>query len=60
MSDRMEELVTSLQQRFKERLQECTHALDEVTIRIAPSDLIEVCTALRDEPAFGFEELIDL
>lgn len=60
MSDPMEELVTRLQQRFKERLQECTHALDEVTIHIAPSDLTEVCTVLRDEPAFGFEELIDL
>ncbi len=32
----------------------------EITAEVAASDLISVATALRDEPAFRFSELIDL
>ena len=33
---------------------------DEVTAELAPGDLLAVATALRDEPAFRFSELVDL
>ena len=33
---------------------------DETEIRIGPGDVVQVITALHDEPAFGFEFLADL
>jgi len=32
----------------------------ELTIEVAPKDLVEACTRLRDDPALGFTILIDL
>ncbi len=59
MSD-TQALAAQLQERFGDGLQSTTVRAGEVTLEIAPDNLLEVATALRDEPAFGFEVLIDL
>jgi len=53
-------LLTLLQERFGETLQDAGISVGEVTIEIAPGDLLATCTALRDEKGFGFEQLIDV
>jgi NADH-quinone oxidoreductase subunit C len=51
-------LAERLQEKFGDRLQSVTVAVGEVTLEVAPDDLIEVATELRD--GSGFEMLIDL
>lgn len=59
MSD-IETLVTQLQERFAEKLQNITVAVGEITIEIANKDLRDVCFVLRDDEKFRFEILIDV
>ena len=54
------ELLQQLQERFGDTLLDAVLLLNEVTIEIAPENLIDTCRALRDERAFGFEQLIDV
>ncbi len=54
------ELLGQLQERFGETLLDAGVALGEVTIEIAPADLIATATALRDERDFRFEQLTDV
>lgn len=60
MSTRIEKLSASLQQFFGSRLRSTVVNCGEVTIEVAPEDLLEVCTKLRDDEKFSFEQLIDL
>ena len=60
MTDTSRQLAEQLQQRFGESLQAIVDSVGEVTIEVAPDDLLEVATALRDEPGFAFEILIDV
>lgn len=60
MSDSSQQHAAALQQRFGEQLLKVNLDFDEVTIDIAPADLIEVCMALRDEEALCYQQLIDL
>jgi NADH-quinone oxidoreductase subunit C len=60
MTDSPGRLAEQLSKRFGDTLQSVTVAVGEVTAEVAPEQLIEVATALRDEPAFAFEMLIDL
>jgi len=53
-------LAARLEQRFAGALRSCTTRLGEVTVELGPEQLIDVCTALRDEPDFAFECLMDL
>jgi NADH-quinone oxidoreductase subunit C len=53
-------LAERLQEKFGDSLQSVKVNVGEVTIELAPGDLIEVATALRDTAGFGFEILIDL
>jgi NADH-quinone oxidoreductase subunit C len=53
-------LAGRLERRFSDALVACKIANDEVTIEVSPEKLVEVCTALRDEPDFGFEQLMDV
>ena len=55
-----EALKDRLQERFGDRLAECVLACGEVTIELAPADLIEVATALRDEQDLRFEQCVDV
>ncbi|MGB5538748.1 MAG: NADH-quinone oxidoreductase subunit C [Gammaproteobacteria bacterium] len=60
MSDLSRQLAEQLQDRFGDRLDAVIDAVGEVTLELAGDALHEVATALRDEPAFAFETLIDL
>ena len=60
MPDMTQTLVARLQQRFGDTLSACHVAHGEVTIELPRAHLLAVCRALRDEPAWGFEQLMDL
>jgi len=60
MSTSIEKLVERLEARFGENLKSCVTAVGEVTIEVPREQIIEVCTALRDDSSFGFDQLIDL
>jgi len=54
---------TSLSNRLSKRFTNAlnvTSAFGETTMEVAPQDVVKICTALRDEPDFAFEQLIDL
>lgn len=58
-------LAQRLKARFEDRIVECiehhyVHAESQITLVVAPDRLLEVARVLRDEPAFGFEQLIDV
>jgi NADH-quinone oxidoreductase subunit C len=60
MTDSPGRLAEQLTKRFGEAVRSVTVEVSEVTAEVAPENLIEVVTALRDEPDFAFEMLIDL
>jgi NADH-quinone oxidoreductase subunit C len=60
MSDAINELSMQVRERFGTHLTDCIVACGEVTLVVPAEHLLAVCTALRDEPTFRFEELIDL
>lgn len=60
MTARLETLHDALCQRFGDKLLTSVIATGQVTLEIAPTDLIEVCLALRDEEQFQFAQLSDL
>ena len=60
MSQSLEAFHERLRQRFGDRLSATNVAMNQVTIEVPVQQLIEVCTALRDEPEFRFEQLLDL
>jgi NADH-quinone oxidoreductase subunit C len=53
-------LQNSLTTRLGATLQSAVTANEEVTLEIPREHLIKVCTALRDDPQFQFNQLIDL
>jgi len=60
VTDSSRQLAEQLQQRFGESLQAIVDSVGEVTVEMAPDALLEVATALRDEPGFAFEILMDV
>ena len=60
MSAKLETLSQNLQIHLGERLKSLKVALGEITVEISEADYLEVMKTLRDTPALGFEELIDL
>jgi NADH-quinone oxidoreductase subunit C len=60
MSAKLDSLSQKLQERFGDTLKSLVCALGEVTVEVAAQDYLSVMKALRDEPAFAFQELIDL
>jgi NADH-quinone oxidoreductase subunit C len=54
------ELLDQLRERFGNTLLDAGEAFGQVTIEVAPQDLVDVATALRDEAPFRFEQLIDV
>ena len=59
----MSKAVEALSARVKERFAEISAvhvAFDEVTVEVPAAQLLSVCEALRDEPEFLFEELMDI
>jgi NADH-quinone oxidoreductase subunit C len=54
------ELLDQLRERFGDSLLASSVAFGQVTVEVAPPDLVVTATALRDEAAFRFEQLIDV
>ena len=57
---RVKDLLSRLQERFGDTLQDAALAAHEVTVEIAPQDVLDTFTALRDEADFGFDQLMDI
>src|SRR6185437_6940000 len=55
-----EQLTERLRARFGDKIDNVGVAHAQATIEFTPADLVEVCTALRDEADFRFEQLTDL
>ncbi|MDQ2695838.1 MAG: NADH-quinone oxidoreductase subunit C [Pseudomonadota bacterium] len=60
MTDALQSLAESLQAAFAEAVLRCVLDRDEVTIEVPAGRLVEVMTALRDDPAFAFAQLSDI
>ena len=60
MSDSAEGLAFQVQTRFGSSLLSCHETYGEVTAELEPMKLAQVALALRDEPAFKFEQLVDV
>ena len=55
-----QQLADLLRTRFADRIGNVTLAHGQVTVEVTAANLVEVCTALRDEADFHFEQLTDL
>ena len=60
MTETYETLAARIDTRFGKRTSRADSSCGELTYIVGPGDLIEVCTALRDEGDFGFEQLMDV
>jgi NADH-quinone oxidoreductase subunit C len=60
MSEARENLAMALSARFGESLQRVASRCGELTFTVPAERLVETCRALRDEPEWRFEQLIDL
>lgn len=60
MSQSVETLLEKLRERFGESLLSNTLERSQITLEVAADRAIEVFTALRDEPEFAFEQLMDI
>ena len=60
MSDDDSTFVTQLKQRFDKLSNDCYMSHDMATLVVNSENLIPVCTALRDEQEYSFEQLSDL
>ena len=60
MSSRTETLASRVAARFAEQLRALPTVPGDVACEVAAADLCSVCRVLRDDPQFGFEQLIDL
>ena len=59
MSNVTDNLAVRIQDHFGDSV-EVVVAFDEVTVTVDRKDIVRVCTELRDNSEFSFEELIDL
>lgn len=55
-----EQLAEAIAARFGADVTRVGSTVGEVTFEVAPARLVEICTALRDEAQFRFEQLIDV
>ena len=55
-----QQLANRLRARFGSKIDNVDVSHSQTTIEVVPTHLVEVCTALRDEPDFHFEQLTDL
>ncbi len=60
MIDRHETLAARLEERFDEQATRVASSCGELTIEVGKDDLLAVAIALRNEPEFGFEMLMDV
>jgi len=60
MNQALEQLAESISGRFAGQVTRVESRCGELTYEVAPAALVAVCTALRDEADWSFEQLIDL
>jgi NADH-quinone oxidoreductase subunit C len=60
MTDFYETLAARIDARFGAQVERIPSRCGELTYEVARESLVEVATALRDEPEFGFEQLMDV
>jgi NADH-quinone oxidoreductase subunit C len=60
MSDRLIQLQSHVERALGARVQSITLALNELTVVLRVDTYLESALILRDDPALGFEQLIDL
>ena len=60
MSDYYQQLADKVQQRFSTQVTASHVEFSELTVELPREHLLSVCTALRDEDGFSFEQLIDV
>ncbi len=60
MSQTLEQLAESISARFADKVTRVPSRCGELTFEVEAASLREVCCALRDEPEWKFEQLIDL
>jgi len=60
MSQALETLAAEIDARFAGQVERVTSRCGELTFEVSPASLLAVCQALRDEPGWKFEQLIDL
>jgi NADH-quinone oxidoreductase subunit C len=60
MSTRLERLSENLKLALGDKLSKFSTDVGEITIECKGSDLLTVCTTLRDHPELRFEQLMDL
>jgi NADH-quinone oxidoreductase subunit C len=60
MSDALENQAGTLLARFGSALERVPSRCGELTFEVPASQLVAVCRALRDEPDWSFEQLVDL
>jgi NADH-quinone oxidoreductase subunit C len=60
MSQALEQVAEEISARFAGKVARVPSRCGELTFEVLPTALVELCTALRDEPAWRFEQLIDL
>lgn len=53
-------LIDLINDRFNSQVEVVKSGLDMVTVELLPAHLLDVCAALRDEPIFDFELLLDV
>jgi len=60
MNQALEQLAESISGRFAGQVTRVESRCGELTFEVAPAALVAMCTALRDEADWSFEQLIDL
>ena len=60
MSERLIQLQSQVERALGGRVQSITLALNELTVALRADTYLESALILRDDPALGFEQLIDL
>jgi NADH-quinone oxidoreductase subunit C len=60
MNSRIETLSSRIAERFADKLKSLPSRAGEIAYEVAAADLLQVCRGLRDDPQFGFEQLMDL
>jgi NADH-quinone oxidoreductase subunit C len=60
MNQALEQLAESISGRFAGQVTRIESRCGELTFEVTPAALVAVCTALRDEADWSFEQLIDL
>ncbi len=60
MTAALKQQAEALRSHFGDKIKTLTLKFNELTLEVEPEDLREVCTELRDQAEFGYEQLVDL